>query len=51
MPKKLNELHILYHPMDLAMLPYDNNVSAASMTPPLYLMPNTDAPVTIGRLV
>ncbi len=31
--------------------PYETRVSAASMTPPRYLIPSTDVPVVMGRVV
>mmetsp|Transcript_14658 Transcript_14658/g.22682 ORF Transcript_14658/g.22682 Transcript_14658/m.22682 type:complete len:81 (-) Transcript_14658:4-246(-) len=35
----------------LAREPYEQSVSAASMTPSRYFKPNTDVPVVIGRVV
>ncbi len=35
----------------LAREPYDTRVSAASITPLRYLMPRTDVPVVMGRVV
>jgi hypothetical protein len=35
----------------LAREPYETRVSAASMTPPRYLIPRTDVPVVMGRVV
>ena len=34
-----------------ARLPYDPSVSLTSITPPAYLTPSTDDPVTMGDLV
>merc|ERR1711966_454746 len=52
----LQAIHDLLRPtrwafLYFARLPYEQRVSAASMTPPRYLTPRTEVPVVIGRVV